>query len=88
MIHETTISSSEIAAANNPNYYIFVLPSGTTDFNVKLTYQFKYKDKTYLYTLSTTGREDFKAGKQVKLNATVQCKNAPKTLKLKKIEIS
>ena len=86
MLDEFESTTTTMTAESGSDGYFFVLPSGITDFNVKLTYQFRYKNKIYLYTLSTTGREDFKAGKQVKLNATVQCKNAPKTLK--KIEIS
>lgn len=81
MLNETDNSATEMVAKSNPESYIFVLPSGTTNFNVKLTYQFKYKDKLYHYTLSTTGNENFKAGKQVNLKATVQCKKAPETVR-------
>ena len=86
MLDEFESTTTTMIAESGSDGYIFVLPSGTTDFNVELTYQFRYKNKIYLYTLSTTGREDFKAGKQVNLNAVVQCREAPKTLK--KIEIS
>ena len=86
MLNEIENTPTEIVAKSKEDYYIFVLPSGITDFDVKLTYRFKYENKIYLYTLSTQGNENFMAGKQVKLNATVQCKNAPKTLR--KIEIS
>lgn len=81
MLNETDKSATEMVAKSEADCYIFVLPSGTTDFNVKLTYQFKYKDKLYHYTLSTTGNENFKAGKQVNLKATVQCKKAPETVR-------
>ena len=81
MLNETDNSATEMVAKSNPESYIFVLPSGTTNFNVKLTYKFKYKDKLYHYTLSTTGNENFKAGKQVNLKATVQCKKAPETVR-------
>lgn len=81
MLNETDNSATEMVAKSNPESYIFVLPSGTTNFNVKLTYKFKYKDKLYHYTLSTTGNENFKAGKQVNLKSTVQCKKAPETVR-------
>lgn len=81
MLNETDNSATEMVAKSNPESYIFVLPSGTTDFKVNLTYKFKYKNLLYHYTLSTTGNENFKAGKQVNLKSTVQCKKAPKTLR-------
>lgn len=81
MLNETDNAATEMVAKSNPESYIFVLPSGTTNFNVKLTYKFKYKDKLYHYTLSTTGNENFKAGKQVNLKSTVQCKKAPETVR-------
>lgn len=81
MLIETDNSATEIVAKSDPESYIFVLPSGTTNFNVNLTYRFRYKNKIYLYTLSTTGNENFQAGKQVNLKSTVQCKTAPKTLR-------
>lgn len=81
MLNETDKSATEMVAKSEADCYIFVLPSGTTDFKVNLTYKFKYKDLLYHYTLSTTGNENFKAGKQVNLKSTVQCKKAPKTLR-------
>ena len=86
MLNETDNSATVKVAKSDPESYIFVLPSGTTNFNVKLTYKFKYKNLLYLYTLSTTGNENFKAGKQVNLKSTVQCKKAPETLQ--KVSIS
>lgn len=81
MLNETDKSATEMVAKSEADSYIFVLPSGTTDFKVNLTYKFKYKDLLYHYTLSTTGNENFKAGKQVNLKSSVQCKKAPKTLR-------
>lgn len=81
MLNETDKSATEMVAKSEADCYIFVLPSGTTDFKVNLTYKFKYKNLLYHYTLSTTGNENFKAGKQVNLKSTVQCKKAPKTLR-------
>ena len=86
MLNETDKSATEMVAKSEADCYIFVLPSGITNFNVTLTYKFKYKNLLYLYTLSTTGNENFKAGKQVNLKSTVQCKKAPKTLR--KVSIS
>lgn len=86
MLNETDKSATEMVAKSEADCYIFVLPSGITNFNVKLTYKFKYKNLLYLYTLSTTGNENFKAGKQVNLKSTVQCKKAPETLQ--KVAIS
>lgn len=86
MLNETDKSATEMVAKSEADCYIFVLPSGTTDFKVNLTYKFKYKNLLYYYTLSTTGNENFKAGKQVNLKSTVQCKKAPKTLR--KVSIS
>lgn len=86
MLNETDKSATEMVAKSEADCYIFVLPSGTTDFKVNLTYKFKYKNLLYHYTLSTTGNENFKAGKQVNLKSTVQCKKAPKTLR--KVSIS
>lgn len=86
MLNETDRSATEMVAKSKADCYIFVLPSGTTDFKVNLTYKFKYKNLLYHYTLSTTGNENFKAGKQVNLKSTVQCKKAPKTLR--KVSIS
>ena len=86
MLNETDKSATEMVAKSEADCYIFVLPSGITNFNVNLTYKFKYKNLLYHYTLSTTGNENFKAGKQVNLKSTVQCKKAPKTLR--KVSIS
>ena len=86
MFDEIENSPTEKVAKSELDCYIFVLPSGITNFNVNLTYKFKYKNLLYLYTLSTTGNENFKAGKQVNLKSTVQCKKAPKTLR--KVSIS
>ena len=86
MLNETDKSATEMVAKSELDCYIFVLPSGITNFNVNLTYKFKYKNLLYYYTLSTTGNENFKAGKQVNLKSTVQCKKAPKTLR--KVSIS
>lgn len=86
MFDEIENSPTEKVAKSELDCYIFVLPSGTTDFKVNLTYKFKYKNLLYHYTLSTTGNENFKAGKQVNLKSTVQCKKAPKTLR--KVSIS
>lgn len=81
MLNETDKSATEMVAKSEADCYIFVLPSGTTDFKVNLTYKFKYKNLLYHYTLSTTGNENFKAGKQVNLKSTVQCKKAPETVR-------
>lgn len=86
MLKEIDNTSTEKVAVSEDDSYIFVLPSGITNFNVNLTYKFSYNGRLYLYTLSTTGNENFQAGKQVKLKATVQCKKAPKTLQ--KVAIS
>ena len=86
MLNETDKSATEKVAKSKSDCYIFVLPSGTTNFKVNLTYKFKYNGLLYHYTLSTTGNENFQAGKQVNLKSTVQCKKAPETLQ--KVAIS